>query len=504
MGMTQLVDARTDQRAWAIDQLSHGRAVPIFDEIPGDLDTPVSVFLKLRAGDPAFLLESVEGGEQLARYSFVGARPARSLSFRDGKAKFSEAGGEPQTQTYTDPLDLVAQMLDEANVAANPQLPRFQGGAVGYLAYDAAASFEQLPVPAPDTLGVPDGMFMLCEELVIFDHARDVMQLVTVARPHGDPASGYAAARNRLGALAERIAGPTPVTRPSATPPSNGHVAMSMSQSEFMQAVDRAKAYISAGDIIQTVPSLRLSRTLSVDPVEVYRALRRINPSPYMFYLDFGDMQLAGASPEMMVRYEDGQVRTRPIAGTRPRGADADADAELARELLADPKERAEHVMLVDLGRNDVGRVAVSGSVAVGNFMSIERYSHVMHIVSDVTGTLAPGRTGLDALRACFPAGTLSGAPKIRAMEIIAELEDLRRGPYGGAVGYVSYSGDVDTAITIRTMVVRDGVAHVQAGAGIVADSVPEQEFHECLNKARALLRAIEIAEEAGNAARTR
>ena len=504
MGMTQLVDARTDQRAWALDQLSHGRAVPIFDEIPGDLDTPVSVFLKLRAADPAFLLESVEGGEQLARYSFVGARPARSLSFRDGKAKFSEAGGEPQTQTYTDPLDLLAQMLDEANVAANPQLPRFQGGAVGYLAYDAAASFEQLPVPAPDTLGVPDGMFMLCEELVIFDHARDVMQLVTVARPHPDPASGYAAARNRLGTLAERIAGPTPVTRRSATPPSNGHVAMSMSQSEFMQAVDRAKAYISAGDIIQTVPSLRLSRTLSVDPVEVYRALRRINPSPYMFYLDFGDVQLAGASPEMMVRYEDGQVRTRPIAGTRPRGVDADADAALAQELLADPKERAEHVMLVDLGRNDVGRVAVSGSVAVGNFMSIERYSHVMHIVSDVTGTLAPGRTGLDALRACFPAGTLSGAPKIRAMEIIAELEDLRRGPYGGAVGYVSYSGDVDTAITIRTMVVRDGVAHVQAGAGIVADSVPEQEFHECLNKARALLRAIEIAEEAGNAARTR
>ncbi len=504
MGMEQMVDARTDQRAWALDQLAHGRATPIFDEIPGDLDTPVSVFLKLRAGDPAFLLESVEGGEQVARYSFVGARPARSLRFRDGTARFTDADGEARTETYTDPLDLVAQLLDTADVAPNPGLPRFQGGAVGYLAYDAAANFERLPVPAPDPLGVPDGMFMLCEELVIFDHVRDVMRLVTVARPDPDPVRGYAAARDRLAALADRIAGPTPVPSRDSASPVNGRVDLSMSKAEFMRAVERAKEYISAGDIIQTVPSLRLSRRLTVDPIEVYRALRRINPSPYMFYLDFGDVQLAGASPEMMVRFEDGQVRTRPIAGTRPRGEDPDADGELARELLADPKERAEHVMLVDLGRNDVGRVSVSGSVAVDDFMSVERYSHVMHIVSDVTGTLAPGRSGLDALRACFPAGTLSGAPKIRAMEIIAELENLRRGPYGGAVGYVSYSGDLDTAITIRTMVVRDGMAHVQAGAGIVADSVPEREYHECLNKARALLRAIEIAEEAGHAARAR
>ena len=504
MGMTQTVDARTDQRAWALDQLAHGRAVPISDEIPGDLDTPVSVFLKLRTGAPAFLLESVEGGEQVARYSFVGARPAQSLSFRDGEATFTDADGEARTETYGNPLDLVSQLLDAANVAANPELPRFQGGAVGYLAYDAAADFERLPIPADDPLGVPDGMFMLCEELVIFDHVRDVMRLVTVARPHPDPAAGYTEARDRLAALAERIADPTPIPPLGAESPVNGRVDLSMSKAEFIRAVERAKAYISAGDIIQTVPSLRLSRKLSVDPIEVYRALRRINPSPYMFYLDFGDMQLAGASPEMMVRYEDGHVRTRPIAGTRPRGVDPDTDAELARELLADPKERAEHVMLVDLGRNDVGRVAVSGSVTVDNFMSIERYSHVMHIVSDVTGTLEPGRTGLDALRACFPAGTLSGAPKIRAMEIIAELENLRRGPYGGAVGYVSYSGDLDTAITIRTMVVRDGMAHVQAGAGIVADSVPELEYHECLNKARALLRAIELAEEAGHAARAR
>ena len=500
--MQPLAGIQSDPRSWALDQLAQGMAVPIFKEIPGDLDTPVSIFLKLRANDPAFLLESVEGGEHLARYSFVGARPARVLRFRDGRATISEADGQTKTCTYTDPLELIAEMIGTAGVMANPLLPRFQGGAVGYLGYDAAAHFERLPVPKNDPLGVPDGVFMMCEEFVIFDHARHVMLLVAVARPHHEPEQAYAATKIRLEALAERISAATPPPRQANLARSNGRVSASMTKAEFMQVVERAKEYITAGDIIQAVPSLRLSRPLSVDPIEVYRALRRINPSPYMFFLDFGDMQLAGASPEMMIRCEDKHVRMRPIAGTRPRGSNAEADVDLERELIADPKECAEHVMLVDLGRNDIGRVATSGSVAVENLMSIERFSHVMHIVSDVTGELEPGHTGLDALRACFPAGTLSGAPKIRAMEIIAELEGSRRGPYGGAVGYVSYSGDLDTAITIRTMVVHDGVAHVQAGAGIVADSVHEIEYQECLNKAEAMTRAIETAEEASRATR--
>lgn len=500
--MQQVASIQSNPRSWALDQLGQGRTVPIFEEIPGDLDTPVSVFLKLRANDPAFLLESVEGGEHLARYSFVGARPARVLRFRDGRATLSEADGHTSTSTYNDPLELVAEAIGTAGIAPNPFLPRFQGGAVGYLGYDAAANFELLPVPEHDPLGVPDGVFMMCEELVIFDHARHVMLLVAVAQPRHDPEQAYAEAKIRLEALAERIAAATPPPRQATPTRPNGHISASMTKAEFMRVVERAKEYIAAGDIIQTVPSLRLSRPLSVDPIEVYRALRPINPSPYMFFLDFGDMQLAGASPEMMIRCEDKHVRMRPIAGTRPRGSNAETDVDLEHELIADPKERAEHVMLVDLGRNDIGRVATSGSVTVENLMSIERFSHVMHIVSDVTGELAPGHTGLDALRACFPAGTLSGAPKIRAMEIIAELEGLRRGPYGGAVGYVSYSGDLDTAITIRTMVVHDGVAHVQAGAGIVADSIHEVEYQECLNKAKAMMRAIETAEEASRATR--
>ena len=491
------------QEAWALGELGKDRAVPVFRELPADLETPVSVYLKLRGGAASFLLESVEGGDQLGRYSFIGAEPRAMLRFRDGRASLRPREGPVEEHSYGDPLELIARAVHALAVTPNPELPRFQGGAVGFLGYEAAACFERLPVPAPDTVGAPDGMFMYCDELAVFDHVRQVISIVSLAVPHPDgPAAAYHAAEQRLGRLARRIAGAVPDLEPPAGSNGASEVSASVSQAEFEQLVERAKAYIRAGDIIQVVPSLRLSRPLPVPAFDVYRALRRVNPSPYMYFLDLGEMQIAGASPEMLVQCVAGVVRTRPLAGTRPRGGSQAEDRKLAQDLLADPKERAEHVMLLDLGRNDIGRIASPGSVSVDNLMSIERFSHVMHIVSDVSGALRGGLRGVDALRACFPAGTLTGAPKIRAMEIIAELENLRRGPYGGAVGYLSYSGDLDTAIAIRTMVARDGVAHVQAGAGIVADSVPSTEYQECLNKARAVMHAIELAEEGRDAAR--
>ena len=495
---TETTTAREDAvdvRDWALDQLASGVAVPIFRELPADLDTPVSAYLKLRDGSPSFLLESVEGGEHLGRYSFVGASPRAVVEFRDGAGTIARSDGSTERVAVDDPLTLIAAVLDERPVHPNPELPRFQGGAVGFLGYDAAARFERLPVPAHDPLGAPDGMWMYCEDLVVFDHVNQVMRIVSLALPDDDPVGALRAAGNRVARLTARIERPVPAAQPILNGRAESPIHASATRAEFERTVERAKEYIAAGDIIQVVPSVRLSRELAADAFDVYRALRRINPSPYMFHLDFGSLQLAGASPEMLVQSIGGTIRTRPIAGTLPRGSDEAADERLARELLADPKERAEHVMLVDLGRNDIGRVANDGSVQVDVLMEVERFSHVMHIVSDVSGELRPDLRGVDALRACFPAGTLTGAPKIRAMEIIAELEGMRRGPYGGAVGYVTYSGDLDTAITIRSMVVRDGKAHIQAGAGIVADSVPAREYDECLNKARAVIRAIEMAE---------
>ncbi|MBM4436507.1 MAG: anthranilate synthase component I [Actinobacteria bacterium] len=499
------IAARVDaQYVWACAQLAQGHAAPLFREVSGDLDTPVSVYLKLRDAGPSFLLESVEGGERLARYSFIGAAPRAVLRLRDGRGTLESAGGGLRPVSYADPLELIASLIADTQVAPNPELPRFQGGAVGYLAYDAVASFERLPVPAHDPIGAPDAVFLLCDDLVVFDHVRHAMRLVTLARPNGPPDASYATAQRRLDRVAARLAAAPPEDRADGHRVTDGVLRYSRDQQAFEAMVRRAQEYIAAGDIIQVVPSLRISRTLGAEPFAVYRALRRINPSPYMYYLDLGELQIVGASPEMLVQCEGQVARTRPIAGTRRRGDSPAEDEALARELLADPKERAEHVMLVDLGRNDLGRVAAPGGVRVDRLMEIEQFSHVMHIVSEVSGVLRPGKRGVDALRACFPAGTLSGAPKIRAMEIIAELEDLRRGPYGGAVGYLSYSGDLDTAITIRTMVVSDGVAHIQAGAGIVADSVPASEYVECQNKAHALLRAIEVAEEAAGATRAR
>ena len=499
--MLSTAPSRTDTCAWTLQQLHAGRGVPVFRDLPADLDTPVAAYLKLRGDGPSFLLESVEHGETVGRYSFVGGGPRTVARLRDGQATVANGSGDPESQTYHDPLEFIAGLQHPFPIATHPDLPPFQGGAVGYLTYDVAADFERLPVPERDSLGVPDAVFMFCDDLVVFDHVTQVLRLVTLAYPSDDTKAALAAAESRLDQLATRLDGP--YAAPPPLPTSNGEgPSQSMTRAEFEDCVRRAKEYVAAGDIIQVVPSIRFSRPLNVDAFQVYRHLRRVNPSPYMFFLDCGDLQLAGASPEMLLQAVEGRARTRPIAGTRPRGSTPDEEAELERDLLADPKELAEHVMLVDLGRNDLGRVSRPGTVNVDDLMIVERFSHVMHIVSDVSGQLDPRFRGVDALRACFPAGTLSGAPKIRAMEIIAELEDLRRGPYGGAVGYISHSGDMDTAITIRTLLACNGRAHVQAGAGIVADSVPATEYEECVNKARAVLQAIQLAEEAARAAR--
>ena len=499
--MLSTAPLRTDTCAWTLKQLRAGRGVPVFRDMPADLDTPVAAYLKLRGDGPSFLLESVERGEAVGRYSFVGGSPRAVARLRDGQATLRSGCGRPATETYDDPLEYIAGLQHPYPIATHPDLPPFQGGAVGFLGYDVAADFERLPVPERDTLGVPDAVFMYCDDLVVFDHVTQVLRLVTLAHPAGDANAALAAAESRLDRLAQQLDGP--FAAPPALPTPNGKGAtQSMTQADFEACVRRAKEYVAAGDIIQVVPSIRFSRPLHVDAFQVYRHLRRVNPSPYMFFLDCGDLQLAGASPEMLLQAVNGRARTRPIAGTRPRGSTPDEEANLERDLLADPKELAEHVMLVDLGRNDLGRVSKPGTVNVDDLMIVERFSHVMHIVSDVSGRLDSRVRGVDALRACFPAGTLSGAPKIRAMEIIAELEDLRRGPYGGAVGYISHSGDMDTAITIRTLLAHNGRAHIQAGAGIVADSVPATEYQECLNKARAVLQAIELAEEAARAAR--
>ncbi|MGD0115825.1 MAG: anthranilate synthase component I [Dehalococcoidia bacterium] len=461
-----------------------GNLLPVFREVTADLETPVSAYLKVARGRHSFLLESVEGGERLGRYSFIGTEPYRVLA-RDA--------GSP-----VDPLCDIEDELRRFAVVPLPGLPRFHGGAVGYLAYEAARHFERLPSPDADPQGLPEAVFMFTDTLLVFDHLQHKIKIVSHARLDGDIDSAYRQATWRIDELAERLAGPVPSTNNEATDDAlteSGNVSSNVGREQFMESVERARQYIIAGEAIQIVLSQRLFRPTPASPFEVYRALRAINPSPYMYYLRLGDAHVVGSSPEMLVRVEDGTVTTHPIAGTRPRGRDAAEDAALEAELRADEKERAEHTMLLDLGRNDIGRVSDPGSVEVGQCMDVERYSHVMHLVSHVSGRLRDGLTCFDALRACFPAGTVSGAPKIRAMEIIAELEPDRRGPYAGAVGYFDLRGNLDTAITIRTIVMKDGVAHVQVGAGIVYDSVPAREYEETLNKAQALLRAIEQAE---------
>jgi len=464
-----------------------GNLVPVYREINADLETPVSAYLKVARPPYSFLLESVEGGEHLARYSFMGTEPYAVVKTGPG-----------QTLGEVDPLAPVQKELDAYKMVSMPGLPRFNGGAVGYLAYDAVRYFEpRVPTPSKDPLGLPESVFMFTDTLLVFDHLKHRIQVVSHARLDGDVQNAYRLAQEKIDDLVERLSRPLslPDTATGTQARSDGVVTSNFTRERYGAAVERAREYIYAGDVIQVVPSQRLQRAALAPPFQVYRTLRGVNPSPYMYYLHLDDFHIIGASPEMLVRVEEGKVSTHPIAGTRPRGRNAQEDLALERELLTNEKERAEHVMLVDLGRNDIGRVSQPGTVGVPQFMQVERYSHVIHLVSHVEGRLRPDLTAYDALRACFPAGTVSGAPKIRAMEIIYELEGERRGPYAGAVGYFSFSGNMDTAITIRTIVLKDGVAYLQAGGGVVADSTPEGEYQETLHKAQALLRALEEAE---------
>jgi len=470
--------------------------VPVAREIYADLSTPISAFLALAEGAPyAFLLESVVGGERLGRYSFLGIGADRVVTARDGVAEIVE-GPTRRRVPVTDPLTIVADRLHAGTVARVPGLPLFIGGAVGFVGYEAATGFEpKVPRHANDELGVPDVVFMFTSIVVAFDHARRVMQVIAPVRTGSDPGADYDAAVARIDHELERLrhgcaTAPLGEVGASVEVPLKEHT----SHDDFVASVRTAKEHIAAGDCFQIVLSQRFSAPYEGDGLDLYRVLRAVNPSPYMFYVRTPEVTLVGSSPEPLVRVEGDHVLTRPLAGTRPRGVNAVEDGRLRADLLADEKERAEHVMLVDLGRNDLGRVSVPGTVKVDELMEVENYSHVMHIVSNVTGTLAKGKDAFDALRATFPAGTVSGAPKIRAMEIISQLEPAARGPYAGTVGYVGADGAMDMCITIRTFTLAGGRAYLQSGAGIVADSDPEKEYEETLHKARALHRALELA----------
>ena len=480
--------------------------IPVYRELCADGDTPVSAFAALGGGDYSFLLESVVGGATWAAYSFVGVAPRAVLTCQGGEARVTwfdvDGGGPPKTAAWAaaDPAEALAEVLGEFRPGPAPGLPRFWGGAVGWIAYDCVRAFEDLPARPKPGVAVPTLCMAITDTVVIFDNLRQTLKVVAtpyVARPERAEAA-YARACARIDAIVARLRGPRPALKPLAPLPAGAPLPPATSafgQREFEAAVDRVKDYVLAGDAFQVVLSQRLDVPRGdVDPFDVYRSLRVINPSPYMFHLRYPEATVTGASPETLVRLDDGTVEVRPIAGTRRRGATRDEDAALAAELRADPKELAEHLMLIDLGRNDVGRVAATGTVQVTEQMVIERYSHVMHLVSHVEGELAAGKTWRDVLRAAFPAGTLSGAPKIRAMEIIDELEPTGRGLYGGAVGYVSYTGNLDLAIAIRTLVTLGDTIHVQAGAGLVADSQPAAEWDETMNKARAVLRAVAMA----------
>ncbi len=470
--------------------------VPVMRELTSDTVTPFTIYSRLAAeGRNPFLLESVEGGERVARYSFAGADPFRIVEIRDGSVLVDGVAEDGE------PIEILRRVTDLGRVARVDDLPPFVGGAMGYLGYDAVRLIEAIPASGRDEGGLPDAWFGLYDSVVALDRARQRLQLVILARVGDDPEADWRDALHRMdllhGALASGGEGPRPHTLPSPRGDSWQGWRSTPSAEQYLAAVATAREHILAGDIFQVVLSRRWRRVPRCTAAEIYRMLRMTNPSPFMFLFDTGNARILGSSPEMLVRVEGRTVSTCPIAGTRPRGLDVDHDRRLEEELLADPKERAEHTMLVDLGRNDIGKVAVPGSVVLARETEVERYSHVMHIVSEVQGRLRPECDGWDALFACFPAGTLSGAPKVRAMEIIDELEEVRRGVYGGAVGYRNASGDLDSCIAIRSLVERGGVAHIQAGAGIVYDSVPTTELEECRNKARALVEAVAMAEAA-------
>ena len=477
-----------------------GNLIPVYREILADMETPVSAFQKIDDGRHSFLLESMEGGEKWARYSFLGSRPSVVVrSF--GRTVEVIRDGKTQKRSFErDPLEVIKKVLSAYAPVPDPSLPRFFGGAVGFMGYDVVRFFEELPGREKSGLDIPDVFFMITDTLVVFDNITHLIKVVSNAHVKGKSVeTAYHEATKKINALVRKLKAGVKGqgARFKKKAKTTGHTLTSnFTQPQYEQAVLTAKEYIKAGDIFQVVPSQRFQTKINVEPYEIYRALRLVNPSPYMYFLRCGDATVVGASPEVMVRLEGGTIDLRPIAGTRRRGATEEEDKALAEELLADPKERAEHIMLVDLGRNDVGRVSEPGSVKVSELMVIERYSHVMHIVSNVRGKLSVNNDSYDVIRACFPAGTVSGAPKIRAMQIIDELEPTRRGPYAGAVGYFGFSGNMDTCITIRTLVIKDNVAYIQAGGGVVADSDPAAEYQETVNKAKAMMRAVEMAEK--------
>jgi anthranilate synthase component I len=487
-----------------LEKAKQGNLVPVWKEILADQETPVSAYERVRSylrerdqASHTYLLESVEGGENIGRYSFIGGTPRTIIRAYGRRVEISTVGNERVVLDDVDPLDALKQhMAQFSPVVDDPSLPRFIGGAVGFIGYDMVSQFElRVPVIPNDEIGNPDMVFMVTDGLIIFDRVNHRLKIVANAHINGDPDAAYDQALAQIDELCEALKAPVervlieshdevePLIPRSNTP-----------KEEFISMVEKGKEYIRSGDVIQVVLSQRFEVDNEADSLDVYRALRAINPSPYMFCLDMGESAMVGTSPEIHVRCEDKRVEVRPIAGTRPRGKNAEEDQRFERELLADPKERAEHIMLVDLGRNDIGRVCDFNSVCVEDLMVIERYSHVMHIVSDVTGHLSAEHDEYDVMRVTFPAGTVSGAPKIRAMEIIAELEKSKRGPYAGAVGYFNYNGNVDSCITIRTVILDKGKAYIQAGAGIVADSVPLLEYEETQNKARGMMKALALA----------
>ena len=475
-----------------------GNVVPVYRQLFADTLTPVSAFQKVSDTDYAFLLESADGGEKIAKYSTIGSNPFAGFKCKGSNVEIFNKEGITHIET-TDPFKVLEQQISKFSPVRVNGLPDFFGGAVGYTSYDSVRYVETLPDSTVDDLNLPDMYFMFYDETIVFDHLNKTIKVVCVAHiDERDIQDVYEDTVNKIDNVINKLR--TPVMTLSDDITEKGELSLKFSsnfkKSDFLQAVETCKEYIRAGDIIQAVLSQRLQTEINAKPINIYRTLRVINPSPYMFYIKMKDLELIGSSPEVMVKVDDGNINVRPIAGTRKRGSTTEEDELLAKELLSDPKELAEHIMLLDLGRNDVGSVSQYDSVSIDEKMVIEKYSHVMHITSSVSGKLRSDKNAFDGLRACLPAGTLSGAPKVRAMEIIDELEQTRRGPYGGAVGYINFSGDINTCITIRTIVLKNGKdAYIQAGAGIVADSIPEMEYQETLNKAKGLLRAIEVAE---------
>jgi anthranilate synthase component I len=472
-----------------------GNVIPVYKELLMDFDTPLAAFLKIDEGNYSYILESVEGGERLGRFTFLGSNPSMVIESTGRKMSITRDGVLETFETETDPIDEIKKIMSEYKFVAIPGLPRICGGLVGYIGYDMVRFFEDIPDKNQSDMDLADMQFILTDTILIFDHVDRKIKVLSNAIVEDDVDKAYSVACDKIDAIIEKLRKPFDFPAVKKVQPSQQAETSNFSSGEFCEIVEKAKEHIRCGDVIQVVLSQQISRTTEQDAFTIYRALRSINPSPYMYYLKFGNSRIVGSSPEILVRSEDGVVEVRPIAGTRPRGKDAEEDSRLEEELLDDPKERAEHIMLVDLGRNDIGRVCEYSSVKPVELMKIERYSHVMHIVSDVTGTLKEDKDIFDLIRATFPAGTVTGAPKVKAMELIDKYENKRRGIYAGCLGYISFSGNTDLCITIRTIVMSGKTAHIQAGAGIVLDSDPEKEYQETRNKARAMVKAIEFAE---------